>query len=288
MTEVEDRLSPEEKKRKLYLRQKEMLEGFLARGAISQAQFDKSFGDLTEKMGMGKMRVTFIHHSGFFVEQPDACFLFDYWKGELPEPGNRPLFVFVSHFHGDHFDPRIFEYAKTGAEVSWILADDIKKKKVPQELLSRVIFAAPGREYQVECGGVRVDFQTLRSTDSGNAYLIRHGGKTIYHAGDLHLWLWREDEAADCKMREAYEKETDRLRGLSIDAAFLPLDPRQEIEDRPKGLDHLARKARLGRIYPMHCQQDFSVVEQLINDTCSDPYRDAICPIDRDGYSEEI
>lgn len=45
-------LSSEEKKRELYLRQKKTLEEFLARGAITRAQFDKSFGDLTEKMGM--------------------------------------------------------------------------------------------------------------------------------------------------------------------------------------------------------------------------------------------
>ena len=45
-------LSPEEKKKQLYLNQKEMLEGFLERGAISRAQFEKSLGDLTLKMGM--------------------------------------------------------------------------------------------------------------------------------------------------------------------------------------------------------------------------------------------
>ena len=47
-----ERLSPEEKKRQLYLNQKQTLETFLERGAISKAQFDKSLGDLTEKMGM--------------------------------------------------------------------------------------------------------------------------------------------------------------------------------------------------------------------------------------------
>ena len=46
-------LSPEEKKKELYLRQKRILDDFLERGAITQAQYDKSFGDLTEKMGMG-------------------------------------------------------------------------------------------------------------------------------------------------------------------------------------------------------------------------------------------
>ena len=46
-------LSPEEKKRQLYLRQKELLGLFLERGAISRAQYEKSLGDLTEKMGYG-------------------------------------------------------------------------------------------------------------------------------------------------------------------------------------------------------------------------------------------
>ena len=45
-------LTPEEKKRQLYLRQKEMLRLFLERNAISQEQYKKSLGDLTEKMGM--------------------------------------------------------------------------------------------------------------------------------------------------------------------------------------------------------------------------------------------
>lgn len=38
-------------KRELYERQVSMLKLFLQNGAISKAQFDKSFGDLTIKMG---------------------------------------------------------------------------------------------------------------------------------------------------------------------------------------------------------------------------------------------
>ena len=45
-------LSPEEKKRELFLRQKQTLDMFLERNAISQAQYDKSLGDLREKMSM--------------------------------------------------------------------------------------------------------------------------------------------------------------------------------------------------------------------------------------------
>ena len=45
-------MTAEEKKRDLYLRQKELLDTFLEHGAISRAQYDKSLGDLTVKMGM--------------------------------------------------------------------------------------------------------------------------------------------------------------------------------------------------------------------------------------------
>ena len=45
-------MTAEEKKRDLYLHQKRTLDLFLERGAISQKQYDKSLGDLTEKMGM--------------------------------------------------------------------------------------------------------------------------------------------------------------------------------------------------------------------------------------------
>jgi len=45
-------LSPEEKKYQLFLNQKATLDAFLARGAITKAQYDKSFGDLKAKMGI--------------------------------------------------------------------------------------------------------------------------------------------------------------------------------------------------------------------------------------------
>ena len=43
-------LSYEEKNHQLFLKQKDLLDGFLERGAISKAQHDKSLHDLIEKM----------------------------------------------------------------------------------------------------------------------------------------------------------------------------------------------------------------------------------------------
>ena len=45
-------LSEKEKKLQLFLSQKATLDSFLLRGAISKAQYDKSYGDLKAKMGI--------------------------------------------------------------------------------------------------------------------------------------------------------------------------------------------------------------------------------------------
>lgn len=47
-----NQMTPAEKKQKLFLDQKETLDIFLKNGAISQAQYNKSLGDLREKMGV--------------------------------------------------------------------------------------------------------------------------------------------------------------------------------------------------------------------------------------------
>ena len=50
-----EQLSPEDKKKQLFLRQKNTLNLFLERNAISKDQYDKSLGGLIEKMGMKKL-----------------------------------------------------------------------------------------------------------------------------------------------------------------------------------------------------------------------------------------
>ena len=52
MEDTYSSLTPSEKKLDLFLRQKRTLDLFLERNAISKAQYDKSLGDLIEKMGM--------------------------------------------------------------------------------------------------------------------------------------------------------------------------------------------------------------------------------------------
>ena len=71
------------------------------------------------------MKVTFINHSSFFVELESHCLLFDYYQGDIPQVVDKPLYVFASHSHEDHFSPEIFQLARPGREVYYLLSDDI-------------------------------------------------------------------------------------------------------------------------------------------------------------------
>ena len=87
------------------------------------------------------MKITYILHSSFLVELEHVSMLFDYYAGQLPEiRKDRPLVVFASHFHGDHFAPVIFDLAKDREDVNYVLSKDISKKKVPDNLIGRVTF----------------------------------------------------------------------------------------------------------------------------------------------------
>ena len=62
------------------------------------------------------MKITYIHHSSFMAELEHTALLFDYFEGDIPEiPEDKPLFVFASHRHGDHFSRSILT-CRTGAE----------------------------------------------------------------------------------------------------------------------------------------------------------------------------
>ena len=147
------------------------------------------------------MQVTFLDHSGFLVELDSAALLFDWWKGELPaiKPGV-PLYVFASHVHPDHFDPRIFTLDDGSREVRFILGHDIKLSSrnlsrwgVSLETAEKCRNLRGGET--LELSGVSVE--ALPSTDEGEAFLVTADGQTVFHAGDLNWWHWEgEDKGA--------------------------------------------------------------------------------------------
>ena len=71
------------------------------------------YNNLQRNEGERCMQITRIFHSGFLVETAKRYFIFDYYKGELPKLNpDKPVYVFASHGHQDHYEPKVFELLK--------------------------------------------------------------------------------------------------------------------------------------------------------------------------------
>ena len=128
-----------------------------------------------------------------------------------------------------------------------------------------------------------------KSTDEGVAFLLEAEGKTIYHAGDLNNWRWKgEPDNWNRSMAEKYSAQIDKMAGMHMDVAFLPLDPRQE-DDFYLGMDEFLNKVDVKHVFPMHCWGDYSVIGKIKALECSAGYRDRIEEITGDGevFTEE-
>ena len=223
------------------------------------------------------MTITYINHSGFFVELDSVCLLFDYWQGALPEPiPGKALLAFASHAHHDHFNTGIFAYAARWEQHLVVLGNDIRLSAKRKEALhitdEAFLRLGPDREETVL--GVRI--RTLLSTDSGVAFLVDADGRTIYHAGDLNLWVWDgEPEEENAAMAEAFRIEMDKLRGIPMDLAFLTLDARQggRMGD---GFDYCMQNLDIKKAVPMHSFGNYDAQTGFLVSPTSLPYREKI------------
>lgn len=231
------------------------------------------------------MLITYIHHSCFSIETEESIFLFDYYKGNIPNfTKEKPLFVFSSHFHQDHFSPVIFELSEKYPDVTYILSKDIRLKELNRDKYN--IITIGKNESITMKESLKVD--TLRSTDEGVAFLISEKGKTLYHAGDLNWWVWKDDTASEYNnMTKNFKDEINKISGKEIDLAFLPLDPRQE-ELYSLGFDYFMQNTRTSVAFPMHFWLDYSVIEKFKNSEEASIYRDKIIDISFEGQTFQI
>ncbi len=252
------------------------------------------------------MKITYIHHSGYLLETDQALLLFDFVEGTLPSlVPEKDLFVFVSHRHGDHFSPKIFDLAVSHPNIRFILSDDIWQNKVPEHLHGLAWFMDPGKVLEFkEGGGLRVT--AFKSTDEGVAFIVEtgvdasapaaHSGTartgascreafTIYHAGDLNNWRWNGESLAwNNNMSTNYHRELDKIKaaGFHPDVAMVPLDGRQE-DLFYLGLDDFMRTVGAKMVFPMHFWEDFRVIPALKKLECSAEYRDRVADLTKNG-----
>lgn len=243
------------------------------------------------------MKITYIGHSGFLVEWETCCWLFDYYKGEIPEMDpEKKIFVFASHSHHDHFNPEIFKLADRYPDVEYVLSSDIRtterecrKLGIADGILEKTVSVKPTMEYELQDkDGSGIALETLRSTDAGVAFLLRYQGKTIYHAGDLNLWVWRgETKQYNNHMTAMFDQEMEHLKDVQIDVAFVPLDPRQE-DWYYMGLEKLMETARIRYVFPMHFWENPAIIQKFKQERMVKDNDTAVVDIFRDGQDWEI
>lgn len=222
------------------------------------------------------MKITFLGHSGYVVEERDKVLIFDFYEGTLPEFSKQAkVYVFASHIHYDHFNKQIFEWEKWHPDIHYILSDDIKAGG-PE---GKCTYIGPCDMIQID----GMEIQTLRSTDEGVAFLVKLWDQRVYHGGDLNWWHWEEESKAYNKMMcRKYQHEIGKLKEEPIDAAFLPLDPRQE-EQYAWGFDYFMRHTQTRHAFPMHMWGQYEICDKLLASPVSEPYRERFMRVDAPG-----
>ncbi|NCB42324.1 MAG: MBL fold metallo-hydrolase [Clostridia bacterium] len=243
------------------------------------------------------MDITYIHHSGFLIEWDTSYWLFDYYKGDLPEmDSKKKLIIFASHKHTDHFNPEIFKLNEQFYDVEYVLSSDIKLRKeffhktdAADKQLDKIVFVKPSNQYDIEDGqGSTILLKTLQSTDCGVAFLLQYKGKIIYHAGDLNLWTWKEESPKyNENMTARFNKEMIMLKDIAIDVAFAPLDPRQE-EWYYLGMDRLLNTAKVRYIFPMHFWDNPAIIQQFKRERAMNLNCAIVMDVSRDGQKWNV
>ncbi len=209
------------------------------------------------------IKIDYLGHSGFFVETESQLLLFDYYYGNLSflreRANEKPLFVFVSHAHKDHFNPEIFSLADTKHRTKYLMSFDVKGNPVvPQNL--DVHYLDADRTYEIDGLGV---VMTLQSTDEGIAFLIKTTSETLFHAGDFHLWDWPgEDPDWLVGQETVFKREIGKLEGTPIDIAFAVLDGRLK-ENYAKGMELILSTLHPRYMLPMHFWNDRNIVDRF-------------------------
>lgn len=203
-----------------------------------------------------KIKVTYIWHDCFVVAMPAATLVFDYWADadgvprELPSFLNEirkdvPLYVFVSHFHKDHYNPAVFSWRQAGFNVHYFVSLDVWKRM--RHIVSPTsVYAGPKVDAATvsvlkpgaSSAETRLDVKAFPSTDIGNSWLVIAEGCRIFHAGDLNAWIWR-DESTESEVASGLKAFSSCLKPIKtalqvkgddylhpVDICFFPVDSR--------------------------------------------------------------
>lgn len=213
------------------------------------------------------MKIYFIYHSCFVAETKSSFLLFDYFKNKKDKNSDfdfnvllsniflseKPLYVFSSHSHHDHFNKEILKWQNMKKNIHYILSYDIKIKN-PE---TNYHFMKPNEELLIN----NLKISSFGSTDEGISFTAEIDHRRIFHAGDLNWWKWSDDTLSEEKaMEDAFKNIVDDIKQKRnvISVAFFPVDYRLE-ENYDCGGEYFISKIKPRTFIPMHLWDEFSV-----------------------------
>ena len=232
---------------------KSISEFLLARGAKSEESGKEPAGAewLKKPLSAGEALVWYTEHSGWVVKTANHFLVFDYFKPDPPpdQPGlangtivpaeikDQAVTVFISHNHGDHFTPAVFDWKKEIKDITYITGFNPEGKDGYMVL--------PPHEKKSLNG---MEIIAIESNDSGQGYFVKVDGVTIFHPGD-HANRQRDFSGP-------FKKEIDYLAdlGLKADILFLPVSGCGfgDIISVKKGGYYTMDRLSARHVFPMH------------------------------------
>lgn len=211
--------------------------------------------------------VSYFYQSAFTVSLQKTLLVFCYREKDVPQlaeeqrltskdfQGFNNILVFVPSASAAHHDPIIYEW-KQSFPITYILPQEAAKT-APRAANVRV--CREGDHFTVGHSEITV----FGSTDQGVSFLVSAEGLNTFHAGDLNLWHWREENTLRdiAKAEKLYYEKTADIPKDTIDLCFYPLDPNQGgLYDA--GANHFIMSFRPKVFFPMHFGQRAEIANE--------------------------
>ncbi len=228
----------------------------VSNGAAGEVKGNFGYSKVLKKnLEEGQAIVWYLNHSSWAVKTAKNLLIFDYFEdGSKPdspllangyidpeEIKDLNVTVFVSHAHGDHYNPLIFGWKEKVKNIQYVLGFKAKEE-------AEYIFLPPHQKKKINGMGVI----TIESNDSGVGFVVIADGVKLFHSGD------HANRKQD--FSGPFKKEIDYLaeKGMSPDLFFAPVSGcgfGDQVAVK-KGVYYTIEKLSPKVVFPMHASRN--------------------------------
>jgi ankyrin repeat protein/L-ascorbate metabolism protein UlaG (beta-lactamase superfamily) len=242
---------------------------------------------LDREIADGEASMWYLGHCGWAIKTGDHFLIFDYWSGQGQGPAtpcllnghidpaeisSENVYVFVTHEHGDHYDPVINSWEGEIEDLTYVFGFTPELTPAYRQAgYDGPAYTGMSPREHLAIGDMNV--RTISANDGGVAFLVEVDGLTLYHAGDHAGWADGE--------RDGFFEEIDYLAPYvdDLDMAFLNVtgchahDPERLREGNIYTLDTLGPKL----LIPTHASGREYVYRDVAQEMAAEGVTTPVC-----------